>query len=100
MIRPRGESVRHDVEGRALTGRVQRRALPRFASRAATAFNARARRCSGVIDMAACFPAFLARAVRCLTVIDAADFFPPLLPCFRKYSITSAGSFLLGTSSA
>jgi len=67
-----------------------------FASRAATALRARARRSAGVIEAAA----FLARAVRSSAVIEAAAFFPPLLPCFRKNSMTSGGNFFLGTLSA
>jgi len=68
----------------------------RFTSRAATAFSARARRSSAVILAAAFFEAFCALAIRCSGVRAAADFFPPLLPCFRKYSATSGGSFFFG----
>jgi len=68
----------------------------RFASRAATAFKARARRSSAVILAAAFFDAFCALAIRCSGVSAAADIFPPLLPCFRKNSATSGGSLFLG----
>lgn len=48
-----------------------------LASRAATALRARSLRCSGVMLAAAALP--------------------PRLPCLRKYSSTSSGSFFFGT---